>query len=54
MPTTPSDPTIALPGRPPVVDLATWQAARDELLVREKPTPARATPSPRPAAGCRW
>jgi predicted dithiol-disulfide oxidoreductase (DUF899 family) len=32
----PSDPTTALPGRPPVVDLATWQAARDELLVREK------------------
>ena len=30
------DPTTALPGRPPVVDLATWQAARDELLVREK------------------
>ena len=28
--------TTALPGRPPVVDLATWQAARDELLVREK------------------
>ncbi|MET8868129.1 DUF899 family protein [Nonomuraea sp. NPDC004580] len=26
----------AQPGRPPVVDLATWQAARDELLVREK------------------
>ncbi|MEV0585675.1 DUF899 family protein [Nonomuraea sp. NPDC050310] len=25
-----------LPGRPPVVDLATWQAARDELLIREK------------------
>ncbi|WP_255449028.1 DUF899 family protein [Cellulomonas sp. JZ18] len=24
------------PGRPPVVDAATWQAARDELLVREK------------------
>ncbi|MHC5904229.1 DUF899 family protein [Streptomyces sp. S6] len=23
-------------GRPPVVDLATWQRARDELLVREK------------------
>lgn len=23
-------------GRPPVVDLATWQAAREELLVREK------------------
>ncbi|MEU6982255.1 DUF899 domain-containing protein [Streptomyces sp. NPDC046324] len=30
------DRTSALPGRPPVVDLATWQAARDELLVREK------------------
>jgi predicted dithiol-disulfide oxidoreductase (DUF899 family) len=28
--------TTALPGRPPVVDMATWQAARDELLVREK------------------
>ena len=24
------------PARPPVVDLATWQAAREELLVREK------------------
>ena len=36
MTTTPSDPNTALPGRPPVVDLATWQAARDELLVREK------------------
>ena len=36
MTTTPSDPTTALPGRPPVVDLATWQAARDELLFREK------------------
>ena len=23
-------------GRPPIVDRATWQAARDELLVREK------------------
>jgi hypothetical protein len=34
--TTPDDPTIALPGRPPVVDLATWQAARDELLVPEE------------------
>ena len=32
----PTDPTTALPGRPPVVDLATWQAARNELLVREK------------------
>ncbi|GAB2741238.1 DUF899 family protein [Amycolatopsis magusensis] len=29
----PQDPRT---GRPPVVDLATWQAARDELLVREK------------------
>ncbi len=26
----------SLTGRPPVVDMATWQAARDELLVREK------------------
>ena len=26
----------ALPGTPPVVDMATWQAARDELLAREK------------------
>src|SRR6478736_8626329 len=25
-----------LTGKPPVVDLAAWQAARDELLVREK------------------
>lgn len=29
-------PTTLAPGRPPVVDAATWQAARDELLVREK------------------
>ncbi|WP_448642471.1 DUF899 family protein [Geodermatophilus sp. URMC 63] len=36
MTTTPRKPATALPGRPPVVDLATWQAARDELLVREK------------------
>jgi len=36
MQTTSSDQTTALPGRPPVVELATWQAARDELLVREK------------------
>src|SRR6185312_8533374 len=28
--------TTALPGHPPVVDLATWQTARDELLIREK------------------
>jgi predicted dithiol-disulfide oxidoreductase (DUF899 family) len=32
----PSSPTTAPPGRPAVVDLATWQAARDDLLVREK------------------
>ncbi|WP_353709225.1 DUF899 family protein [Cellulosimicrobium sp. ES-005] len=36
MTTTTSGPTVSLPGRPPVVDLATWQTARDELLVREK------------------
>src|SRR5512133_835409 len=36
MTTTPDDPTTTLPGRPPVVDRATWQAARDKLLVREK------------------
>jgi predicted dithiol-disulfide oxidoreductase (DUF899 family) len=36
MTNTPDDPTAALPGRPPVVDRATWEAARDELLVREK------------------
>lgn len=34
--TMPTDTPHPLPGRPPVVDLATWQAARDELLVREK------------------
>jgi len=28
--------TSDLPGRPPVVDHATWQAAHDELVVREK------------------
>jgi predicted dithiol-disulfide oxidoreductase (DUF899 family) len=33
MTTTPDD---SLPGSPPVVDLATWQAARDALLLREK------------------
>ncbi len=37
MTTTHDDQTAAaLPGRPPVVDQATWQAARDELLLREK------------------
>ncbi|MFJ6572344.1 DUF899 domain-containing protein [Streptomyces sp. NPDC091292] len=43
-PTTPEDATATAPdevnptspGLPPVVDLATWQAARDELLIREK------------------
>lgn len=36
MTTTPSGTTTELPGRPSIVDLATWQAARDELLLREK------------------
>src|SRR5215204_2795167 len=36
MTTTPNDSTTPLNGRPPVVDLATWQSARNELLVREK------------------
>src|SRR5919112_2664390 len=36
MTTTPGNANRNLPGKPPVVDLATWQAARDELLVREK------------------
>ena len=36
MTTTTDDSNTASSGRPPVVDLATWQAARDELLVREK------------------
>ena len=36
MTTTPGPATDDLPGKPPVVDPATWQAARDELLVREK------------------
>ena len=30
------DRSAAAPGLPPVVDAAAWQAARDELLVREK------------------
>lgn len=34
--TTSEGPTTDLPDRPPVVDLATWQTTRDELLVREK------------------
>jgi len=36
MTTAPNDPTTALSGKPPIVDLAAWQAARDELLLREK------------------
>jgi hypothetical protein len=36
MTTTAGNASRNLPGKPPVVDLATWQAARDELLVREK------------------
>jgi predicted dithiol-disulfide oxidoreductase (DUF899 family) len=33
---TPGNASSNLPGNPPIVDLATWQAARNELLVREK------------------
>src|SRR5262249_40369124 len=36
MPPTRAAPPPARPGPPPVVDLAPWRAARDELLVREK------------------
>ncbi|NIZ92844.1 DUF899 family protein [Kineococcus rubinsiae] len=36
MTTTPDRPSTAPAARPPAVDQATWQAARDELLVREK------------------
>ena len=36
MTTIPDHLTTAPTGQPPVVDLATWQRARDELLVREK------------------
>jgi predicted dithiol-disulfide oxidoreductase (DUF899 family) len=36
MTTTPGNTSGNLPGKPPIVDQATWQAARDELLVREK------------------
>ncbi|HEY0816064.1 MAG TPA: DUF899 family protein [Pseudonocardia sp.] len=36
MTTTSNDQTTLRPGRPPVVDQATWQAARAELLLREK------------------
>lgn len=36
MTTTPGNASSDLPGKPPIVDLATWQAVRDELLIREK------------------
>src|SRR5438105_1111734 len=36
MATTAGNASSNLPGKPPVVDVAAWQAARDELLVREK------------------
>ena len=36
MTTTPPDTSREGAGKPPVVDLPTWQAARDQLLVREK------------------
>ncbi|MEQ1735388.1 MAG: DUF899 family protein [Rhodoglobus sp.] len=36
MTSTSDETTDAASARPPVVDLETWQAARDELLVREK------------------
>src|SRR2546421_8465371 len=36
MTTTPGNASSNLPGKPPVVDQATWQAERDALLVREK------------------
>lgn len=36
MTTTSGHASSDLPGKPPVVDLATWQAAREKLLVREK------------------
>jgi predicted dithiol-disulfide oxidoreductase (DUF899 family) len=36
MTSSPNDPATSLPGRPRVVDLAAWQAERDDLLAREK------------------
>jgi hypothetical protein len=36
MTATPGYASNDLPGKPPVVDLASWQAAREHLLVREK------------------
>ena len=53
MTTTPDNPATALPGRPPVVDLATWQAARDELLVRENQVDGRGLEiSPQGVSSC--
>jgi hypothetical protein len=37
--TTPGNASSNLPSKPPVVDVSTWQAAREELLVRAKLTP---------------
>ena len=34
--TTSDNASSNLPGKPPIVDLANWEAARDELLVRAK------------------
>ena len=36
MTATPGNASSNLPGKPPIVDLDRWQAAREELLVREK------------------
>ena len=36
MATTPGKASSNLPGKPPIVNLASWQAAREELLIREK------------------
>ena len=33
---TPKTANARTAGMPPVVDMATWQAARDELMIREK------------------
>ena len=36
MTSTPDNASTMLSGKPPIVDIAMWQAARDELLIREK------------------
>ena len=54
MTTTPGNASRNLPGKPPVVDQATWQAAREELLVHEKAHTREGDRSPRPGGGCRW